>query len=873
MIFDDLLSELNSPEFQTLRPMQNSVLEQYALLLSSNGTVMKSDIAIEMPAGTGKTLVALLIAEYHRRLNRQIAILAGTRQLAKQVAEDADYLGIHTAVFEGPGQNWSSRELRRYQRAETIGIMNYWAYFNTNPRPTPAEILILDDAHLAESAISGLFSIRVKRSENNDLYMNIINAIKSLRPGRYMVIEDILMDMPVDHPFLLPFSDWYELSGRVMQLLDEASQAGDDQVRYVWPIIRSNSDALALFVTSYEFQLRPIIHPTKTFRHFSQPIQRLYLSATLGDPEDLQRRIGCDPVHLLRPSDPQPGERGRRMIVLFPSKEESDNRSEIIDRGLRILWPVARKRLWMCSSWREVEQWKDRVPPLKNGSRTHIWELRGPDESQMEEFRQASLGHLFTAARYDGIDFPGDQSRLAIVPSPPITSDPQEEFFSAYLQDATFLKSRFSQRVAQALGRCNRGAADFAVYLFPNPRFERRFGGNDPDYLSYLPQDIQAEMEAAIEDCEDGFDACCERAKNFLSGAFADWDSRVQNLRKKAKQRQHVSSSPSPAHHEVAGWLALWKGDPVKAAHHFQKCEKQYIQQHVSGPLAFSRYCHAWARYICHLRQSDPLALEDTMELLEKSASSGPSYWFTTILRACANDLRRSLKKEIILSKGTNNYKESIVEEWEKIMYERGLKESSLKKWLDMIEKSIESSSHDQVAEGIKTLGQFIGFEAFRPKQSGMPDVVWRFSRDPRYIFTWEVKAELIANRKVGLSDVDQAHRQGRWADQNYSQDGYICIPFILTCSSNLETGVADVLDNVRCINQSAMCSMAKTIRAIFDEFRTLWKTNSSERRSWSRQRVWHKIPDVEWLFDVYQATPSAFISEQNLLSKWQRRV
>lgn len=345
MIFNDLLSELSSPEFQTLRPMQENVLEQYVLLLSRNGTVTKRDIAIEMPAGTGKTLVALLIAEYHRRLKRKIAILTGTRQLAKQATEDAELLGISTSVFEGPGQKWSSRELRKYQRNETIGIMNYWAYFNVNPRPTPAEVLILDDAHLAESAISGLFSVRVKRSESNDLYTGIVSAIKSLRPGRYATIEDILMDMPIESPFLLPFSDWYELCPRITQLLNEASEAGDEQVRYVWPRIRINSDALALFITSYEFQLRPVVYPTMTFRHFSEPIQRLYLSATLGDPQDLERRIGCDPVHLLHPSNPQPGERGRRMIVLFPSREESDNQIEVIDQGLRTLWPVARKRL------------------------------------------------------------------------------------------------------------------------------------------------------------------------------------------------------------------------------------------------------------------------------------------------------------------------------------------------------------------------------------------------------------------------------------------------------------------------------------------------------------------------------------------------
>lgn len=871
MIFNDLLSELSSPEFQTLRSMQESVLEQYASLLTRNGIPTKRDVGINMPAGTGKTLIALLIAEYHRRLKKKIAILTGTRQLANQAAEDAQLLGISTSVFEGPGMKWSTRELRKYQRSEVIGIMNYWAYFNINPRPVPADVLILDDAHLAENPISGLFSVRVKKSDNDDLYMSIINAIKSLRPGRYAIIEDIIMDMPVESPFLLPFSDWHELSIQIIQLLDDAPQEDHDQLRYVWPIIRSKSDALALFVTSHEFQLRPVVYPTKTFRHFSEPIQRLYLSATLGDPEDLQRRIGCGSINLLCPSNPQPGERGRRMVVLFPSKEEYGNQIEVIDEGLRTLWPVARKRLWMCSSWREVEQWKDLAPPLKNGSRTHIRELRGSDESQLEEFRQANLGHLFTAARYDGIDFPGDQCRLAIVPSPPITSDPQEEFFSAYLQDAGFLKSRFSQRVAQALGRCNRGAADFAVYVFLDSRFERRFGGNDPDYLSYLPPDIQVEMEAALENCEDGFRVCCVQARDFLSGEFAVWDSQVQRLREKIKQRADISSSASPARHEVAGWSALWKGDPVSAVEHFRECENEFMQRHTSGPLAFSRYCCAWARYLCHVRQNDPVALEDTIDLLEKSASCGPSSWFTTILRASANDLRRS-KKKITSSQRTTDYREAIVQEWEKILYERGQREFSMKKWLDAVEKNIESSSHDEVKEGLKFLGQLIGFEAFRPRYRGMPDVIWRFSRDQRgqrYIFTWEVKAELAPDRKVCLSDVNQAHGQGRWAQENYSKDGYRCIPFILTQSSDLEPGVGDRLGNVRCMTQSALASVAQTIRSLFDEFRTLWSANNSEKRMQAKQQVYPKIANGEWLFEAYESSEPGFISQESLLSKW----
>jgi len=118
-VFSKLLEELGSAEYPTLRPMQDEVLKSYAGLLGPDGhEISKSDVAIEMPAGTGKTLVALLIAEQHRRLGRSVAILTGTKQLGRQVAEDASDLGIEATHFEGDrkargsGQNCQGLEMR-----------------------------------------------------------------------------------------------------------------------------------------------------------------------------------------------------------------------------------------------------------------------------------------------------------------------------------------------------------------------------------------------------------------------------------------------------------------------------------------------------------------------------------------------------------------------------------------------------------------------------------------------------------------------------------------------------------------------------------------------------------------------------------------
>jgi hypothetical protein len=70
--------------------------------------------------------------------------------------------------------------------------------------------------------------------------------------------------------------------------------------------------------------------------------------------------------------------------------------------------------------------------------------------------RHLQAGHLIAAGRYDGMDFPGDTCRVEILPEVTVATSDLEEFVSAYLRDAPFATTRFDQRVAQALGRCNR---------------------------------------------------------------------------------------------------------------------------------------------------------------------------------------------------------------------------------------------------------------------------------------------------------------------------------------------------------------------------------------------------------------------------------
>ena len=96
--YADFLTELNSARFQTLRPAQERMLVEYAA--NFEGT---ADVAVELPTGAGKTLIALLIAENRRRNGRKVAILSANKTLARQMRQESHDLGIPSVLMEGRG--------------------------------------------------------------------------------------------------------------------------------------------------------------------------------------------------------------------------------------------------------------------------------------------------------------------------------------------------------------------------------------------------------------------------------------------------------------------------------------------------------------------------------------------------------------------------------------------------------------------------------------------------------------------------------------------------------------------------------------------------------------------------------------------------
>jgi len=95
---------------------QDRILERY------EDRVATPDLALELPTGTGKTLIGLLVAEWRRRAHgERVLYLSPTRQLAHQVGSLASRYGIGAKVCLRPAYEG----LDLWQSSEAVAVTTY----------------------------------------------------------------------------------------------------------------------------------------------------------------------------------------------------------------------------------------------------------------------------------------------------------------------------------------------------------------------------------------------------------------------------------------------------------------------------------------------------------------------------------------------------------------------------------------------------------------------------------------------------------------------------------------------------------------------------------------------------------------------------
>lgn len=289
---DRLFIDLPRRKHASLFDHQGQILRSYV-----EQALNEKDVAIQLPTGSGKTLVGLLLAEWRRRkFNERVVFLCPTRQLVNQVVEEANNkYGLQVEGFVGSAKHYSPDAKSAYLDGNRVAVTTYNSLFNTRPFFNNADVIIIDDAHAAENYLQSLWTFSVSRTEESDqiLYKAISGVLKSVLPeqnfarlsGAWSGIEDATWVDKIPTKKLLTIAQ--DLRAAI-----NANLSNENDQKYAWSMLQDHLNACQLYVSSNEILIKPLIPPTWVHSPFANAKQRIYMSATLGLGGDLERLTG-----------------------------------------------------------------------------------------------------------------------------------------------------------------------------------------------------------------------------------------------------------------------------------------------------------------------------------------------------------------------------------------------------------------------------------------------------------------------------------------------------------------------------------------------------------------------------------------------------
>lgn len=382
------------------------------------------DVALQLPTGSGKTLVGLVIAEWRRRkFNEKVIYLCPTNQLVNQVVEQAkEKYGLSVSGFTGSVRNYAQGDKTDYQLANRVAVTTYSALFNTNPFFKDPDVIIFDDAHASDNYISKYWTLEISRYEHKSVFESVSLILKEhISSTNYSKLIDETESSSLSWVDKLPTPILYKIADELSSLIDVVSK--DTNLIYGWSVIKDHLTSCHLYYSKDQILIRPLISPTNTHSPFFNAKQRIYMSATLGKGGDLERIVGRKKILTLPiPSGWDQQGIGRRFF-LFP---EANLSPEEYTRFLVDIVDSNRRSLFLTTNKASADGVKE---IFEENTNCEIFSAKQIEETK-EDFISSEHSIAIIANRYDGIDFPDDECRILIIHGLPTATNLQERFFT-----------------------------------------------------------------------------------------------------------------------------------------------------------------------------------------------------------------------------------------------------------------------------------------------------------------------------------------------------------------------------------------------------------------------------------------------------------
>ena len=703
------------------RTVEGLLAQQADMLRKYMEHVDKPDIALELPTGSGKTLVGLLIAEWRRRTKQErCVLLCPTKQLVHQVVEQAkEKYGINALDFSGSKHQYPEADKTAFNNCESIGVATYSALFNTNPFFSDVHTLIFDDAHAAENYVSSFWSLEVRRYQDESTFDAIWQIIAPYTTENDQLRYDQGNEGSLDTSFVNKVPTPYLLECRtaLTAAIDNASRDDEspEEYGYRWRMIRDHLHACHLYYSSNSILIRPLIAPTKSFAPFQNARQRIYMSATLGEGGDLERIFGRKKIE--RIPAPEGWDKqgiGRRFFV-FPMR----NWDEADSLSLAISWTTKFDRaLVLTPSNRDTDKVRKAIGALPT-TQDHTLFDAAQLEASKKSFTQSSSAIAVLANRYDGIDLIGDECRYLIIYDLPESTNLQERFIISRLGASVLFRVRIRTRITQAVGRCTRSSTDYALVVIIGDKVHQYF--HMPEKRETLHPELQAEVNFGVEQSK--VDNSSELGDNI--DIFVDHGDEWRAVDDYILQtRGELTQSPIPSAkqlqdsviHEVKFHDAFWSGDFDSAL-----SSAKDVLAHLAGGDDLKGYSALW-NYLAGsaaYQAKQPQVAQEHFSAAFSCASTLP--WLKQIQKLLSNQAQE-VPVEVI-------YGERI-ERIEGVL-ERFGKSGSVKieKYFQAIREGLSSTEAKSFEAAQVKLGCLLGFESGNTERSGDPDPWWIFGR------------------------------------------------------------------------------------------------------------------------------------------------
>ncbi|MDH5525435.1 MAG: DEAD/DEAH box helicase family protein [Desulfobulbaceae bacterium] len=689
----------------------------------------KRDLGVVLNTGAGKTLVGLLMAQSLVNETRgKILYACSSIQLVEQTEEKAKGYGLDVTTRVRGGY---SNDL--FLRGHAPCVTTYQALFNGYSVFFKEEInaIIFDDAHAAEHLLRDHFSVKITRTTFPSFYSAIAGLFKDYhhKVGKAGSYEE-LGDPSCRRLFLIPPFEVQRNFAELTRVLHEAKLSSEVETKFAWEHIKDHVDLCCLLITGSEITITPAFVPTLCLPYFGKKTRRIYLSATLSAPDAFARTFGKVPDEVIAPTTTA-GECER--LILIPARSNLEEEDVVVAKELLSV----RKALILVPTYFRANKWEGlAIPPA-----------REKVSDEVRAFKE-SVGtpKLLLAARYDGVDLPGDTCRVMAIDDLPMGVGPLERFMWENLNLSNTLRTAIASRVVQSFGRISRGLSDHGVVVLSGSRLVDWLlvPRNAATLPAFLQKQIQLGYEVStrvetIDDLKAAMDQCLGRDKDWQD-TYSDFIANAEPYDSEEDPEKLTRIAESEA--QFGNYL--WKRDYEAAA--------KSLASTLDDAFLLSANTGAW-----HC-----LWLGFALELLSDADSAIDLY-----LRAHTNQYKipaypRDLDKtegEGIPSQIVKVYGVIKITSEGKITLPKNINSGLIP--LD------GSGTPAQTEEALRVLGQFLGLESSRPdKEFGTgPDVLWTSPGMPALCM--EVKTDKGLESKYQKKEVGQLSDHVQWVKDN----------------------------------------------------------------------------------------------------------